>query len=126
MPWTQSQQLRHLLALPWTIVPGTTAEGDRTLRVAQLPSAFAAVGPECSQAELEVEFWDAVTDVLRSYLHYGDPIPLPSSVASLPWEVASPRGTAQYVAPLSGGMAQVIPPPTAVFGNVNQNGLVAT
>lgn len=124
MPWTQAQQIRHLAALPWTIIAEATAEGDRVLRVAELPSAFAVVGPECTNAELESEFWAALTDVLRSYLHFGDAIPLPANVNSLPWDAAAtPLLPARYVAPLGGGVA--LPPPayTATVGNVNRDAL---
>ena len=95
------------------------------LRVAELPAAFAVASRECNDAELEGEFWDALTDVLRSYLHFGDSLPLPAEVTSLPWQASRPHVPVQYVAPLGGGAAHPASSFTATIGNVKQDELVA-
>jgi hypothetical protein len=82
MAWTQEQKLAHLLALPWTIRLERTPEGDRLLRVAELP---AAVGTGDTDAQLERDFWEALEATIRAYLHFGDTLPLPPDV-TLPWE----------------------------------------
>ena len=70
--------LRRLLALPWTIVPETTPEGDRLLRVREIPSA---VGHGATDAELERDLWDSLRESLLAYLHFGDAVPQPHPVA---------------------------------------------
>jgi predicted RNase H-like HicB family nuclease len=67
--------LRRLLALPWTVVPETTPEGDRLLRVREVPSA---VGHGETDEELERDLWESLTASLEAYLHFGDPVPLPT------------------------------------------------
>lgn len=81
MTWTTEQKLEHLEALPWTIVAETTPEGDRLLRVSEIPSA---VGHGATPEELEADLWASLRASLQAYLHFGDPIPLPNGVA-LPW-----------------------------------------
>lgn len=93
--------MRYLVRLPWTIVPEMTPEGDRLLRVRELP---AATGHGETDVELEADFWESLTETLRCYIHFGDRPPLPASVASLPWEQEPPT-PARYFAPLGGGPA---------------------
>jgi hypothetical protein len=83
MPWTDEQKLNYLMKLPWTIVPDTTPEGDRLLRVAELPSV---VGCGATNDDLERDFWASLETALRSYLHFGDQLPLPAKRPVLPWE----------------------------------------
>lgn len=86
MGWTQEQQVQHLLRLPWTIVAETTPEGDRLLRVAEIPSA---VGTGSTPQELEADLRESLRASLSAYLHFEDPVPLPKG-AALPW-LASAR-----------------------------------
>ena len=82
MPWTTQQKLEYLLGLPWTIE--VVAEDDyQVLRVTELPSVI-ATGQ--TKDELEADFWESLKATLESYLHYGDPIPLPTEVTQLPWD----------------------------------------
>jgi hypothetical protein len=81
MTWTIDQKTEQLLQLPWTVVPVVTEDGDRLLRVAEIPSA---VGHGATSSELEADLWDSLRESLRAYLHFGDPIPLPQGVR-LPW-----------------------------------------
>ncbi|MDP3909026.1 MAG: hypothetical protein Q8Q14_01420 [Gemmatimonadales bacterium] len=85
MPWTDAQKLNYLIKLPWTIVPDRTPEGERLLRVAELPAVVAC--GDTNEA-LEADFWAALEAALRSYLHFGDPLPLPAQRPALPWETA--------------------------------------
>jgi len=91
MPWTDEHKLAYLLKLPWTIVPEVTPEGDRLLRVKELPAVAG-----CGETEdaLATDFWAALEAALRSYLHFGDPLPRPQG-AVLPWE-ADPAGAPSY------------------------------
>jgi predicted RNase H-like HicB family nuclease len=82
MDWTDEQTSAYLLRLPWTVAPETTPEGDRLLRVAEIPSA---VGNGDTDAELEQDFWEALRASLEAYLHFGDPLPLPAGCIP-PWE----------------------------------------
>ena len=70
-------ELRRLLYLPWTIVPETTPEGDRVLRVLEVPSA---VGHGLSDKELEMDLWASLEESLRAFLHFGDPVPVPKGI----------------------------------------------
>lgn len=81
MDRSHEQQLEYLLRLPWTIVPEATPEGDRLLRVAEIPSA---VGTGTTPEEIVADLWESLRESLRAYLHFGDPIPLPKGAAS-PW-----------------------------------------
>lgn len=81
MTWTENQQLEYLLKLPWTVVAETTSEGDRVLRIAEIPSA---TGSGDSPSQMERDLWESLRESLRAYLHYGDPIPVPAA-ASPPW-----------------------------------------
>lgn len=85
MTWTESDKLQYLLRLPWTIVPDRDASG-LVLRVKELPAALAA-GSDID--DLGSSFWESLTETLRAYLHFGDPIPLPPGVRSLPWNAPS-------------------------------------
>jgi hypothetical protein len=86
MAWDQQRKLDYLLRLPWTISPELTPEGDRLLRVRELPSVIASGD---SDEEIERDFWDSLETTLRSYLHFGDDIPLPEGLTP-PWKQAAP------------------------------------
>ncbi len=75
MSWSEEKQIEHLLRLPWTIVRETTPEGDQILRVAEIPSA---VGSGSTPQEIERDLWESLRESLRAYLHFKDPVPLPS------------------------------------------------
>ena|SRR2546425_296821 len=85
MSWTQDQQLEYLLRLPWTVVAETTPEGDRILRIAEIPSA---TGSGHTTNDMERDLWDSLRESLRAYLNFGDPIPLPDGAKS-PWVEAA-------------------------------------
>jgi len=86
MPWTHEQKVQYLLLVPWTIVPDVTPEGDRLLRVGELP---AAVGSGVTDEELAKDFWESLEATLDAYVDFDDPIPLPAGVPPLPWTVAA-------------------------------------
>ena len=90
MAWDQRRKLDYLLGLPWTISLELTPERDRLLRVRELPSVM---GSGDSDEEIERDFWDSLETTLRSYLHFGDDIPLPVGL-TLPWKDAAPAPTA--------------------------------
>lgn len=96
MTWTTDQKLESLLRLPWTICSETTPEGDRLLRVAEIPSA---VGSGTEDEELEYDLWESLRASLAAYLHFADPIPLPDG-CDLPWLEADRRTDAPKVAPI--------------------------
>lgn len=81
----ETQKLEYLLRLPWTFVREVSPEGDKLLRVSQIPSA---VGTGDTDIELETDAWASLKASLESYIHFGDPIPLPAGVV-LPWESAA-------------------------------------
>jgi hypothetical protein len=83
MAWTHDEKLEHLLRLPWSLQAETTPEGDRLLRVVEIPSA---VGCGASDEELEADLWESLRASLEAYLHFSDPIHVPGG-ASLPWDV---------------------------------------
>ena len=74
-----AQELHRLMALPWTIVRETTPEGDRLLRVREIPSA---VGHGETDDELERDLRESLAASLSAYLHFGDPIPTPGEAVS--------------------------------------------
>jgi hypothetical protein len=78
---TPDPKLAYLLRLPWTFVREATPEGDSILRITEIPSA---VGTGGTPAELEADAWASLRASLEAYLHFGDPIPLPTG-ARLPW-----------------------------------------
>jgi hypothetical protein len=82
MTWTVERQLEVLLRLPWTIV-ATDEEGERVLRVREIPSVLAS-GTDA--AEVERDFWESLRESLAAYLHFGDPVPKPKGVRAFPWE----------------------------------------
>lgn len=84
MNWNTEAKLRYLIRLPWTILAETTEDGEKVLKVAEVPSAMGS-GPtdEASIADL----WDSLQSSLEAYLHFGDPVPTPEEQA-LPWERA--------------------------------------
>ena len=82
MTWTTERQIALLMRLPWTIV-ATDEDGERVLRVREIPSVIATgTDPET----VEAEFWESLRESLAAYLHFGDPIPKPPGVRLLPWE----------------------------------------
>lgn len=84
MTWTIEQKLAYLYRLPWTVStePGDDP-GETLIRVVELP---AVVGCGSTEEEVATDFWGAMRAVLESYLHHGDPIPLPEGLGPLPWE----------------------------------------
>lgn len=86
MTEAHDSQLEHLLRLPWTIVKEVTPEGDHLLRVAEIPSA---VGSGTTSEDMEADLWESLRESLRAYIHYNDPIPVPSGPQ--PGWVASPH-----------------------------------
>jgi len=94
MTWTIEQKLESLLRLPWTIVSEVSPEGDRLLRVGEIPSA---VGTGVEDLEMESDLWESLRASLASYLHFDDPIPLPEGEV-LPWSTDSRRGVEPLVA----------------------------
>jgi hypothetical protein len=94
MEWTNQSKIAVLLRLPWTI-DSTMEEGERVLRVRELPSVVVSGTDE---RELEREFWESLRESLAAYLHFGDPIPLPTGVRMLPWDPGySARGSSSAV-----------------------------
>lgn len=91
MPWTIEQKLDHLLALPWTMVVEVTPEGDRILKVAEVPSAS---GSGETDAERETDLWDSLRESLRAYVHFGDTPPLPAGSLP-PWAPEAAQRIAQ-------------------------------
>lgn len=82
MEWTTQSKIAVLLRLPWTI-DSTFEDGERVLRVRELPSVVASGNDE---DELVRDFWESLRESLAAYLHFGDPIPLPKGVRTLPWD----------------------------------------
>ena len=84
MSWTREQKIAALLRLPWTIRPDKDVdEGYLIARVAEIPSVIATgATPE----ELERDFWQSLQASLEVSLDYGDPITLPRSLRTLPWD----------------------------------------
>ena len=70
-------ELQRLLRLPWTVLSETSPEGERLLRVKEIPSA---VGCGETDGEAITDLWAALTASLRAYLHFGDPVPVPTGV----------------------------------------------
>lgn len=83
MAWTEEQKLDYLLVLPWTIYSERSPEGERLLRVRELPSV---IGSGDTEEEMEQDFWDSLEATLRSYLHFDDEVPLPALSEPLPWK----------------------------------------
>lgn len=81
MNWTTEQKIDSLLRLPWSIRSEVTAEGDRLLRVVEIPSA---VGSGQSDDEAVADLWESLRASLAAYLHFEDKIPLPEG-SPLPW-----------------------------------------
>ena len=73
----ENAELERLLRLPWTILAEVTPEGDRILRVAEIPSA---VGTGKTEAELVADLWESLTESLRAYVHFGDRVPTPKGL----------------------------------------------
>lgn len=94
MTWTIDQKIESLLRLPWTISSETSPEGDRLLRVTEIPSA---VGSGTDDLEVEADLWESLRASLVAYLHFDDPIPLPDGCV-LPWSIAHRRNGDPIVA----------------------------
>lgn len=75
------RQLDALMDLPWTIVRETTPEGDRILKIAELPSVVAS---GATDADMAADLSESLRESLRAYLHFGDPIPVPTGARSSP------------------------------------------
>lgn len=86
MAWDEQRKLKYLLVLPWTIYTEQTPEGDRLVRVRELPSV---IGSGSNDEEIEQDFWDSLEATLRSYLHFDDDLPLPFGMTALPWKQAA-------------------------------------
>jgi predicted RNase H-like HicB family nuclease len=84
--WDEQRKLDFLLRLPWTIYSQQTPEGDTLVRVRELPSVM---GTGDTEEAIERDFWDALEATLRSYLHFGDEVPLPLGLTALPWNQAA-------------------------------------
>lgn len=81
-----NSEIDRLLALPWTIVAETTPEGDRLLRVREIPSA---IGHGETDDELTRDLRESLESSLRAYLHFGDPIPKPGTATSRPANIVT-------------------------------------
>jgi predicted RNase H-like HicB family nuclease len=75
------QQIERLMSLPWTILREVTPEGDRILRIAELPSVIAGGNTD---DEMNADLTESLRESLRAYLHFGDPIPVPSGKRPAP------------------------------------------
>lgn len=96
MTWTTEQKVDYLLRQPWTIYAETTPEGDRLLRVKELP---AAVGCGDDDDSLIADFWESLRATLEAYLAMGSSPPRPALAPAYPWErPAVPVAAAQEVA----------------------------
>ena len=87
-------ELQRLLRLPWTIVSEISPEGDRLLRVKEIPSA---VGCGETEADAIADLWEALTESLRAHLHFGDPIPVPARVPAQWSQVGSKERRPQWI-----------------------------
>lgn len=95
MTWTIEQKIEYLLHQPWTIFAETTPEGDRLLRVKELP---AAVGSGDDDDSLVADFLESLRSTLEAYLVVGSNPPLPAPTRSYPWEKpAAPAAAAQEI-----------------------------
>ncbi len=87
MSWDDDLKIQFLLGLPWNIYAETSVDGERLLRVRELPSV---IGSGDTDDEIERDFWDSLEATLRSYLHFGDELPLPALPGiELPWKQAA-------------------------------------
>lgn len=97
MKWTTEAKVQYLMRLPWTIVPDESEEGDRLLRVAELP---AAVGCGETDKALAADFFESFAATLEAYVEADETPPLPEGESSLPWlvdqEAPSLKGTVRY------------------------------
>lgn len=72
--WTAEDRLDALAAVPWIVDREVTPDGDRLLRIREIPSAS---GAGSDPAEREADLWASLRASLRAYIHIGDPVPLP-------------------------------------------------
>ena len=88
-------ELERLLRLPWTIISETSPEGDRLLRVLEIPSA---VGTGHTDDELIADLWASLRESLRAYLEFGDEVPVPTdeSPTSIQHSATNQVGVPQY------------------------------
>jgi hypothetical protein len=99
MTWTTDMKVRALLALPWSIVREDDPDDGPVLRVKELPSVIAT---GATDEALERDFWASLQATLQSYLHFGDPIPLPPGAKGLPWELPLTRHQSVHQTKLGG------------------------
>jgi hypothetical protein len=106
----QEFELQRLLQLPWTVLAETTPEGDRLLRVVEIPSA---VGSGDTDEARERDLWAALEASLRAYLHFGDPVPVPERQVAPLFAASSSRVP---------GLTTLRAEPTTTFGRVGALG----
>ncbi|MDP9201739.1 MAG: hypothetical protein M3P26_07380 [Gemmatimonadota bacterium] len=128
MAWTLEQKLSYLLLQPWTIIPDLTPEGDKLLRVQELP---AAVGTGENDEALTADFWESLRSTLEAYLQMGARPPLPATgVKVLPWEKTAKEarlsGTFQMVRGQTIQVRTSGPGPFAIAARENGAVLVGT
>ena len=91
------REIQRLLRLPWTVTVETSPEGDRLLRVREIPSA---VGCGSTDAEAIADLWASLQASLRAYVHFGDVFPLPvgSAPSFASADALEPKQTWVFVA----------------------------
>ena len=72
-------EIQRLLRLPWTILSETSPEGDLLLRVKEIPSA---VGCGETEEAAIADLREALAESLRAQLHFGDAVPVPTTLAA--------------------------------------------
>jgi hypothetical protein len=117
MSWDERRKLDYLLGLPWSIYAETTVDGERLLRVRELPSVM---GSGDSDEEVEREFWDSLEATLQSYLHFGDELPLPLD-ATLPWKQGTPTPAAPPRQAFRAVEQRIVQPDTATLERWEEN-----
>ncbi len=106
MAWTTEQKIAGALRLPWTVISETTPEGDRLLRVAELP---AAVGTGESDDDLERDFWESFEATIAAYLESGDSLPRPKLLKGpFPWDIRPAQAKA-FAVRVEDGRSEVAP-----------------
>lgn len=104
MTWTTEQKIAYLLRQPWTIFAETTPEGDRLLRIKELPSAVASGEDDDA---LIADFWESLTVTLEAYFAVGTNPPLPANAQSYPWERSMPVATVAQAISIRQGVQRV-------------------
>lgn len=72
------REIQRLMRLPWTVTAEISPEGERLLRVREIPSA---VGCGSTDEEAVADLWASLEASLRAYVHFGDVVPLPAGAA---------------------------------------------